>query len=203
MGIVETGELRGESALTPEFRVSFPYVTTGQDKEQIKNGVVEKVTKYSVTMLFPKGADLKVLLELERKVMTDKFGADHTKWPKIRRPFRNQGEKAQKYNGYEEGAIFCTATSNQKPGLLNVTGKRITEPSEFYAGCYAVATVRAFYYKNTGNEGVAFGLSNIMKTRDGESISGRADAETDFKALVSSVPAQPSASGLEDLFGAK
>ena len=66
-----------------------------------------------------------------------------------------------------------------------------------------MATVRAFYYKNTGNEGVAFGLSNIMKTRDGESIGGRADAETDFKALVSSVPAQPSASGLEDLFGAK
>ena len=39
MGIVETGELRGESALTPEFRVSFPYVTTGQDKEDRKSVV--------------------------------------------------------------------------------------------------------------------------------------------------------------------
>lgn len=198
MSILKTGELRDKSALTPEFRVSFPYVMTGQEKDQVKNGVVEKVVKYSVTMLFPKDADLTVLATLVNNVMTEKFGPDKTKWPKIRKPFRDQGEKADKYKGYEAGAVFSTATSNQKPGVLDVTGKRIVEPSEFYAGCYAVATVRAFYYKNTGNEGVAFGLSNIMKTRDGENI-GRASAEEEFKAVVGQ-GAAPSTAGLNDLF---
>ena len=199
MSIFKTGELRDKTALTPEFRVSFPYVMTGQEKDQVKNGVVEKVVKYSVTMLFPKDADLTVLLTLVNNVMVEKFGPDKAKWPKIRKPFRDQGEKAEKYKGYEAGAVFSTATSNQKPGLLDVTGKRITEPLEFYAGCYAMATVRAFYYKNTGNEGVAFGLSNIMKTRDGENIGGRASAEDEFKAIVGS-GAAPSSAGLNDLF---
>lgn len=199
MSILKTGELRDKSALTPEFRVSFPYVMTGQEKDQVKNGVVEKVVKYSVTMLFPKDADLTILATLVNNVMAEKFGPDKTKWPKIRKPFRDQGEKADKYKGYEAGAIFSTATSNQKPGLLDVTGKRIVEPSEFYAGCYAVATVRAFYYKNTGNEGIAFGLSNIMKTRDGENIGGRASAEEEFKAVVGQ-GVTPSPAGLNDLF---
>ncbi len=150
-------------------------------------------------MLFPKDADLTVLLTLVNNVMVEKFGPDKAKWPKIRKPFRDQGEKAEKYKGYEAGAVFSTATSNQKPGLLDVTGKRITEPLEFYAGCYAMATVRAFYYKNTGNEGVAFGLSNIMKTRDGENIGGRASAEDEFKSIVGS-GAAPSSAGLNDLF---
>ena len=199
MSIFKTGELRDKAALTPEFRVSFPYIMTGQEKDQVKNGVVEKVVKYSVTMLFPKDADLTVLATLVNNVMVEKFGPDKTKWPKIRKPFRDQGEKADKYKGYEAGAVFATATSNQKPGVLDVTGKRIVEPSEFYAGCYAVATVRAFYYKNTGNEGVAFGLSNIMKTRDGENIGGRASAEDEFKAIVGQ-GAAPSTAGLNDLF---
>lgn len=199
MSILKTGELRDKSALTPEFRVSFPYVMTGQEKDQVKNGVVEKVVKYSVTMLFPKDADLTILATLVNNVIAEKFGPDKTKWPKIRKPFRDQGEKADKYKGYEAGAVFSTATSNQKPGLLDVTGKRIVEPSEFYAGCYAVATVRAFYYKNTGNEGIAFGLSNIMKTRDGENIGGRLSAEEEFKAVVGQ-GAAPSPTGLNDLF---
>lgn len=199
MSIFKTGELRDKAALTPEFRVSFPYVMTGQEKDQVKNGVVEKVVKYSVTMLFPKDADLTVLATLVNNVMVEKFGLDKTKWPKIRKPFRDQGEKADKYKGYEAGAVFSTATSNQKPGVLDVTGKRVVEPSEFYAGCYAVATVRAFYYKNSGNEGIAFGLSNIMKTRDGENIGGRASAEEEFKSMVGQ-GATPSTAGLNDLF---
>lgn len=199
MSIFKTGELMGESALTPEFRVSFPYVFTGQPKDKKKDGATVTVMKYSVMMLFPKDADLTVLATLVNNVMAKKFGEDKTKWPKIRKPFRDQAEKVEKYKGYEAGAVFAAATTETKPGVLDVTGKRIVEPSEFYAGCYAMATIRAFYYKNTGNEGIAFGLSNIMKTRDGENISGRASAEEEFKAVVGQ-GATPSPAALKDLF---
>lgn len=199
--------------LTPEFRVSFPYVLTGQ--EQVRDDG-KKVTKYSVCLLFPKGADLSLLVKMVEKCMADKFGPDKSKWPKIRLPFRDQADKADKWKGYEPGAYYFTATSNEKPGVVGpeatADGKprRITEPSEFYAGCYAVATVNAFYYKTKGNEGIGIGLRNIQKTREGEPLGNRASAETEFKPLQAATPggvlgamsgATPAPNALADIFG--
>lgn len=202
--------------LTPEFRVSFPYVLTGQEQTRDDG---KKVTKFSVAMLFPKGADLSLLVAMVEKCIAEKFGPDKAKWPRLRLPFRDQADKADKWKGYEPGAWYLTATSNDRPGLVGpestADGKprRITEPAEFYAGCYAVATVNAFYYKTKGNEGIGIGLRNIQKTRDGEPLGNRTSPETDFKPLQAPTPGgvlgamsgatPPSAApnALQDIFG--
>ena len=49
----------------------------------------------------------------------------------------------------------------------------------------------AFGYDASGNRGVGCGLGNVCKTRDGEPLGGRANAESDFAGLEQAAPQQP------------
>lgn len=163
---------------TPEFRVSFPNVFRPTTPKNAQNAE----PKYSMAMLFPKGSDLTKLKEAAKAAIVERFGTDQAKWPKnLKSPFRDQGDFD--YEGYEAGASMIRATSKQKPGLVDKNVQPIIEESDFYAGCYARATVRAFYYDQAGNKGVSFGLQNIQKTRDGESLGGRSRPEEEFEAV--------------------
>lgn len=175
---------------TPEFRVSFPSVF-----EAKKVNETDAKAKFSVQMLFRVGAtkestaagekvvDITALKQAVANCLTEKFGADKAKWPKnLRLPFRDGKEKD--YDGYGEGVIFVGASSTMKPGLVDSNVQPIITPNEFYGGCYARATINPYYYDVKGNKGVAFGLQNIQKLRDGEPFSGRAKAEDDFDAIA-------------------
>lgn len=179
-----------ENVLTPKFRVSFPNVF--RPGKVMQPGAEPK---YSITMLFEKGADLSKLQAAAKAVCEEKWGADKTKWPKnLRNPFRDQGEK--EWPGYEAGAIFISASSKQKPGLVDEKVQDIIEEHQFYPGCYARATVRAFAYDQAGNRGVSFGLQNIQKLADGEPLGGRTNPSQDFEAVSGGA-----ASTAEALFG--
>lgn len=167
------------NVLTPEARFSFPSLFTATKP---KGSPAEQKPKFGVTMLFKKGEDLTILKEAVVGVLTEKFG-EKDKWPKkLRLPFRDQGEK--EYAGYEAGAIFVTALSSQKPGVVNAKNEYIDDESQVYPGCYGRCTIRAFYYDNSGNKGVSFGLQNAQKTRDGESLGGRMRAEDEFDQVA-------------------
>lgn len=166
------------NVMTPEFRVSFPYVF----RPSKPMAGSQSDPKYTITALFAKGADIAPLKLAVKEAATEKWGADKTKWPKnLRDPFRDQGEKD--FEGYEEGAVFITATSKQRPGLVDAKVQDIIEEKDFYPGCYARATVRAFAYDQAGNRGVAFGLQNVQKLRDGEPLGGRTRPSDDFQAV--------------------
>ena len=168
-----------ENIMTPEARASFAHVHTPQ--KAMEPG---KPDKYSVTFLFKKGADLSALKKAAQAALEEKFGAklkDENFKKRLRSPFRDQGEKS--YDGYEAGAIFVTATSTNKPGVVDANLQDIIDPSEFYSGCYFRATVRAFAYEKAGNVGVSFGLQNVQKLRDGESLSGRVKAQDEFQPV--------------------
>jgi hypothetical protein len=173
---------KGTKITTPVFRVSFPAVF--QPRENNMGGE----SKYSITMLFEPSKDPVVAKGLETMkaavaaAATEKWGADKAKWPKgMRSPFRKGEEKD--YDGYGPGVVFCSATSKQRPGLVDAAVQPIIEPSEFYGGCYARATINAYAYDRNGNRGVAFGLHNIQKVKDGESFSGKSAPEKDFTPL--------------------
>jgi len=157
--------------MTPEFRVSFPHVFRARAAEEGQE------PKFSITMLFPKDADLSKLEAAAKDAIKEKWGDKPPK--KLRSPFRDQAEKDE-YEGYEEGAIFVNATSKSRPGLVDRDVQAIIDEAEFYAGCYARATINAFAYDVKGNRGVAFGLQNIQKLRDGDPLGGRARPDQDF-----------------------
>lgn len=171
-----------DSIITPEFRVSFPVVF--QPKRNEMNGKDE----YSVVALFSKADDLSKLRAAAMEALVTKFGADKTKWPRnLRSPFRDQAERAKNGalpEGYEEGAIFITLRTTRQPGLIDGTRQKIIDPTAFYAGCFARASVSCFAYNTKGNAGVSFGLNNIQKTKDGDPLSGRRKAEDEFEAIA-------------------
>ena len=52
--------------------------------------------------------------------------------------------------------------------------------SEVYSGVYGRASISCYAFNSNGNRGIACGLNNLQKLRDGEPLGGRASAESDF-----------------------
>ena len=59
----------------------------------------------------------------------------------------------------------------------------ILDRSEVYSGCYARVSLNFYAFNSNGNKGVACGLGNIQKVRDGEPLGGRTNAADDFATL--------------------
>jgi len=176
-----------KNVMTPEFRVSFPYLFRTQPPMPGSTSG----PKYGVVMLFKKGENLDALKKDAARAVRDKWGDNPPK--NLRSPFRDQGDREGE--GYVPGAIFITATSKTKPGVVDRNVQDIIDESEVYAGCYGMATVRAFAYESPLNKGVAFGLVNFQKTRDGEPLSGRTKPQDDFK------PVEDAGDTTDDVFG--
>ncbi len=49
-----------------------------------------------------------------------------------------------------------------------------------YSGCYCYVSINFYAFAVEGNKGIAAGLNNIMKIKDGDRLSGGASADEDF-----------------------
>jgi hypothetical protein len=181
--------------VTPEFRVSYPSVFKAKKNE------LSGAEEFSLVALFPKGADLSQLEAAAKAVMEEKWGKDKSKWPKnIRSPFRKQDEKIKDGvlpAGHEAGAVFMNLKSKQRPQVVDQSVQPILSESDFYPGCWARASVRAYAYDNMGNRGVSFGLQNIQKVKEGDPLSSsKSFAADDFAPIAGAA-----ASSTDDLFG--
>jgi hypothetical protein len=180
---------------TPEFRASFLWAFKPQPPME---GAQDPTPKYGVTMLFDEKAratpQFKAMKDLAIAALKEKFGdklvPDGQGWFKLKtggalkNPFRDGSEKGE-LDGYE-GMVFVAATSKMQPGLVDASLQRIINDQDFVSGHYARATVTAYGYDKAGNKGVAFGLQNLQKLRDGEAFSGKTAAEADFDAVDTS-----------------
>ena len=81
---------------------------------------------------------------------------------------------------------ISTKNKPQVVGIDNINCE--LSPADIYSGMYGRVTVRFFGYSNSGNKGVGCGLGNVLKTRDGEPLSGSASAATDFAGLGAATP---------------
>lgn len=184
-------------AMTPEFRMSYPKLFKAEKNEL--NGKME----YSVVAIFPKGADLSKLKKAAADACVKKWGADKSKWPQpnpatgqggVRSPFRDQAERGKKDDatgkitlppGFEAGAIFINLKSEQAPQIVDEQVQPVIDTAKIYAGCWAIASVNAYAYSFKGNSGVAFGLGNVQRVRDGDHLGGgRTRAVDDFAPIA-------------------
>lgn len=174
--------------ITPEFRVSYPHMFKPQAPEGSK-------PKYSVTMLFPKDAKIAgttvdgeatTLNKIISNAKTMEFGAKEN-WPDDLKSCVIDGDlpKYQKNEGYA-GHWVVKATSNEdaKPGLVDEEMTPITNPADFYPGCYARAYVYARVWEHTtGGSGVQLILDHVQKLRDGKNFGGKAPVDQVFKSV--------------------
>ena len=82
------------------------------------------------------------------------------------------------------GCWFLNANSDKAPGIVDANAQPILDRSEVYSGCYGRVSVTFFAFNSNGNRGIACGLNNIQKLRDGESLGGHISAEAEFAAYT-------------------
>lgn len=179
---------KGITMLTPEFRVSYPAVF------EPKFNKLSKQMEYSIVALFKKGQDLSKLLAAADKVTKERWAKKVPK--KFKNPFKDQAE-AEKENeetgetfmpdGYKKGAIMLRMKTKEMPEIRDLKNQKkpITDPAEFYAGCYAIADVyiNSYDIEDGMSTGVSVSLNSLLKTRDGDPFSGKRKAEEAFAAI--------------------
>ena len=79
-----------------------------------------------------------------------------------------------------KGHYFINANSNTAPQIVDRAVKPILDRSEVYSGCYARVSPNFYAFNSNGNKGIACGLNNLQKIRDGEPLGGKSRAEDDF-----------------------
>lgn len=180
---------------TPEFRVSYPKVFKAELNKLAKR------EEFSLQALFSPKADMTKLKKACQEAVIEKWGPDPKKWPKnLRLPFRDQADREKERDdgskfmpeGYVKGATYLNLRSTKRPGVVDKDVQPIIAEEDFYAGCFAIATVNAAAYEQGANCGVSLWLNNLQKTRDGEPLSGRSKAEDDFAPVTGGNDAEAS-----------
>ena len=141
--------------------------------------------KYSVSLIIPK-SDKETLKKIDVAVKAA-IEAGKGKWggkiPKgLKLPLRDGDEDRPDDEAYEN-SMFINASARTRPNVVKRYMSPITDEEELYSGCYVHVSVNFYAYDAKGNRGIAAGLNNIMKTRNGEALGGRVSAEVDFADL--------------------
>ncbi len=78
------------------------------------------------------------------------------------------------------GYYYANAKSWYEPTLVDRTGKRLTDTSMIYSGCYVQAVVRPQAYAVQGKKGVRLNLVAIGFKKDGERLGQQRDTGAIF-----------------------
>ena len=81
--------------------------------------------------------------------------------------------------------FYINTNSKHQPQVVDRELNEITYSEEVYNGCYGRVSMNFYPYNHieSGNCGIAAGLLNIQKIRDGEKISNRSSAVDDFDII--------------------
>ena len=85
-----------------------------------------------------------------------------------------------------QGSLVFTASSKNKPEVVDKNVQPILSPTAVYSGCYGRVSIRFYPYNSHGRKGIGCGLGNVQKLRDGEPLGGGTTAKQDFGAPVQS-----------------
>lgn len=138
--------------------------------------------KYMTNVLIPK-SEKETVKALQQAIEAAKKSGIVSKWggkePKnLELPLRDGG--TDKDDEVYEDCFFINAKSSTRPGICDKNKNPIVDEEEIYSGVYAYVSVSFYPYDKNGNRGIACGLNNIMKFKDGERLGGRTSAENDF-----------------------
>lgn len=139
--------------------------------------------KYSVSLIIPKSdaktiAAINAAVDAAIKEGVAKFGGKIPNKAALKLPLRD-GDVEREDEAYQ-GAYFVNANSTTAPQIVDRSVQPILDRNEVYSGCYARVSINFYAFNSNGNRGVACGLGNIQKVRDGEPLGGKSSAADDF-----------------------
>lgn len=143
--------------------------------------------KYSVSLIIPK-SDTETIAKINAAVDAaieegiGKFGGKKPNKASLKLPLRDGDTEREDDEAYV-GSYFINANSNTAPQIVDMKVQPILERGEVYSGVYARVSVNFYAFNSSGNKGIACGLGNIQKVRDGEPLGGKSKAEDDFDEI--------------------
>ena len=143
--------------------------------------------KYSVSLIIPKSdtktiAKIQAAIEAAYKEGEAKLKGNGKSVPPlaaIKMPLRD-GDTERPDDPAYAGSYFINANATNAPGIVDAARNEILTRSEVYSGVYGRASITFYAFNSNGNRGIACGLNNLQKLRDGEPLGGRASAASDF-----------------------
>ena len=179
--------------LTGEVRLSYAHLN-----EAYANASNPDKKRYSVTLLIPK-TDTATKADIDSAIKAAYEDGVSNKWkgmrPQLSSPLIWDGDGKRK--GGDDFGPECkghwvitanTPNDQRKPQVVDMSNINVElAPQDVYSGMYARVTLNFFSFSQGGNKGVGCGLGNVMKTRDGEPLSGGASASSDFAGIGQAV----------------
>jgi len=143
--------------------------------------------KFSVSLIIPKSdtrtvAKIKAAIEAAYREGEAKLKGNGKTVPPlsaIKTPLRD-GDTERPDDPAYANSYFINANSSTAPGIVDADRQPILERSEVYSGVYGRASINFYAFNSNGNRGIACGLNNLQKIRDGEPLGGKSRAEDDF-----------------------
>ena len=131
--------------------------------------------KYSVSLIIPKSDTttvnkIKAAIQAAYDEGQSKLKGNGKSVPAlsaIKTPLRD-GDLERPDDEAYKNSYFINANSSTAPGIVDADRQPILERSEVYA------------FNSNGNKGIACGLNNLQKIRNGEPLGGKSRAEDDF-----------------------
>ena len=143
--------------------------------------------KFSVSLIIPKSdtktvEKLRAAIEAAYKEGETKLKGNGRSVPPlaaIKNPLRD-GDVERPDDAAYANAYFVNANATTAPGIVDADCNPILQRSEVYSGVYGRASISFYAFNSSGNKGIACGLNNLQKLRDGDPLGGKASAESDF-----------------------
>lgn len=147
--------------------------------------------KYSVSLIIPKSD--KVTVEKIKKAIQAAYEEGQGKLKGngktvpalsvLKTPLRD-GDLERPDDEAYANSYFINANSATAPGIVDADRNTIIDRSEVYSGVYGRASINLYAFNSNGNKGIACGLNNLQKIKDGEPLGGKSRAEDDFATDV-------------------
>ncbi len=143
--------------------------------------------KFSVSLIIPKSdtatiAKIKAAIEAAYREGEAKLKGNGKTVPALsvlKTPLRD-GDLERPDDEAYANSYFVNANSSTAPGIVDADRQPIIDTSEVYSGVYGRASINFYAFNSNGNKGIACGLNNLQKIRDGEPLGGKTRAEDDF-----------------------
>ena len=143
--------------------------------------------KYSISLIIPKSdtetvSKIKAAIKAAYEEGQAKLRGNAKSVPALeymKTPLRD-GDKERPDDEAYKNSYFINANSGTAPGVVDANRQPIIDTSEVYSGVYGRASINFYAFNSNGNKGIACGLNNLQKIRDGEPLGGKARAEDDF-----------------------
>ena len=159
--------------------VRLSYANIWDPKEPVSGGD----PRYSCSIIISKSDTatvdaIKKAIDVAIQEGIGKYGGKIPNRATLKLPLRD-GDVEREDDAYK-ASWFVNATSKTPPQVVDRHLHPVLDRSEIYSGVYARVSLSFYAFAVNGNKGVACGLGNIQKIRDGEPLGGTIAASDEF-----------------------